>query len=51
VADSLSALVNLGYPDPVARQAMTMVKKRVGDAAFAAMPMAELIRETLRTLA
>lgn len=51
VADTLSALVNLGYPDPVARQAMTMVKKRVGDAAFAAMPMAELIRETLRTLA
>ncbi len=51
VADSLSALVNLGYPDPVARQAMTMVKKRVGESTFAVMSMAELIRETLRTLA
>lgn len=51
VADTLSALVNLGYPDPVARQALTAVKKRVGEVAFAAMPVEELIRETLRTLA
>ena len=51
VADTLSVLVNLGYPDPVARQALTTVKKRVGDASFAAMPVEELIRETLRTLA
>jgi holliday junction DNA helicase RuvA len=51
VADTLSVLVNLGYPDPVARQALTAVKKRVGDIAFAAMPVEELIRETLRTLA
>ena len=51
VADTLSVLVNLGYPDPVARQALTAVKKRVGDAPFAAMPVEELIRETLRTLA
>ena len=28
VADVLSALTNLGYPDPVARQALTAVKKR-----------------------
>jgi Holliday junction DNA helicase RuvA len=51
VADTLSALVNLGYPDPVARQALTVVKRRVGDTSFAAMPVEELIRETLRTLA
>jgi Holliday junction DNA helicase RuvA len=51
VADTLSALVNLGYPDPVARQALTAVKKRVGDASFVAMRIEELIRETLRTLA
>jgi len=51
VADTLSALVNLGYPDPVARQALTAVKKRVGDASFVAMQIEELIRETLRTLA
>jgi len=51
VADTLSVLVNLGYPDPVARQALTAVKKRVGDASFAAMAVEELIRETLRTLA
>lgn len=51
VADTLSALVNLGYPDPVARQALTAVKNRVGIAFFNAMPVEELIRETLRTLA
>jgi holliday junction DNA helicase RuvA len=51
VADTLSALVNLGYPDPVARQALTTVKRRVGDVEFSAMPVEELIRETLRTLA
>jgi holliday junction DNA helicase RuvA len=51
VADTLSALINLGYPDPVARQALTTVKKRVGDADFSAMRVEELIRETLRTLA
>lgn len=51
VADTLSALVNLGYPDPVARQALAAVKKRVGADSFATMQVEELIRETLRTLA
>ncbi len=51
VADTLSALVNLGYPDPVARQALTAVKKRVGETVFSAMRVEELIRETLRSLA
>jgi len=51
VADTLSALVNLGYPDPVARQALAVVKKRVGADSFSEMVVEELIRETLRTLA
>lgn len=51
VADTLSVLSNLGYPDPVARQALSTVKKRVGAEGFAAMPVEELIREALRTLA
>lgn len=51
VADCLSALVNLGYPDPVARQALATVKKRAGETVFSAMRVEELIRESLRTLA
>ena len=51
VADTLSALVNLGYPDPVARQALAVVKKRVGADSFSEMAVEDLIRETLRTLA
>lgn len=51
LADALSALANLGYPDPVARQALTAVKKRLGDEAFASLGVEDLLRETLRTLA
>ena len=50
-ADALSALINLGYPDPVARQALAGVRKRVGEAAFADLRLEELIREGLRSLA
>lgn len=50
-ADALSALVNLGYPDPVARQALTAVKKRAGQEAFAQMSLEEMLKEGLRTLA
>ncbi len=49
--DALSALVNLGYPDPVAREALGSVKKQIGDETFAEMKVEELIREGLRTLA
>jgi len=49
--DVLSALVNLGYPDPIARQALTAVKKRVGEQAFAEMQLEEMLKEGLRTLA
>lgn len=49
--DALSALVNLGYPDPMARQALTGVKKRLGDEHFLTMHVEELIRQGLRELA
>ena len=50
LTDALSALVNLGYPDAVAREAMTRVKKQIGDETFTVMKVEELIREGLRTL-
>ncbi|MBM9604420.1 Holliday junction branch migration protein RuvA [Desulfopila inferna] len=49
--DVISALVNLGYPDPVARQALVAVKKRVGREPFADMSLEEMLKEGLRTLA
>ncbi len=49
--DVLSALVNLGYPDPVARQALTSVKRRVGEEAFAQMQLEDMLKEGLRALA
>lgn len=49
--DAISALVNLGYPDPVARRALVAVKKRVGEEAFVGMNLEELLREGLRALA
>lgn len=51
VMDALSALTNLGYSDPVCRQALTAVKKRVGDETFYGLAVEDLIRECLRTLA
>jgi Holliday junction DNA helicase RuvA len=51
VADVLSVLTNLGYPDPQARQALTAVKRRVGDEEFAAMTLEDMIKEGLRALA
>ncbi len=51
VYDCLSALGNLGYADPVARQALTAVKKRLGDEAFGLLRIEEMIREALRVLA
>ncbi len=49
-ADAISAFVNLGYPDPMARKALVAVKKRVGDKAFLEMELEELLREGLRAL-
>ncbi len=50
VADTFSALVNLGYSDQVVRQALDRVKKQVGAADFASMRLEELIKEGLRAL-
>ena len=51
VADALSALTNLGYPDPVARKALEAVKRQQGEEAFAQIRIEILIREALRALA
>lgn len=51
VADALSALTNLGYADPVAREALTKVKRRLGEEDFAALRVEEMIREGLKALA
>ena len=50
VADALSALTNLGYSDPVARESLVSVKKRLGQESFAELGVEDLIREALRTL-
>ena len=49
--DVLSALINLGYPDPVARQALARVKRRVGEDVFSEMQLEEMLKEGLRALA
>lgn len=51
VMDAISALCNLGYTDPIAREALTSVKRRLGDEAFATLSVAEMIREGLKALA
>ncbi|HID03102.1 MAG TPA: Holliday junction branch migration protein RuvA [Desulfobacterales bacterium] len=51
LTDALSALINLGYSDPTAREALASVKNQIGEEAFTAMKVEELIREGLRTLA
>jgi holliday junction DNA helicase RuvA len=51
VSDVLSVLTNLGYPDPLARQALTAVKRRIGDERFAELTLEEMIKEGLRALA
>ena len=50
-ADAFSALTNLGYPEAVARGALGVVKKRLGDEAYGELKVEVLIREALRTLA
>lgn len=51
LADAVSALTNLGYPDAVARGALAAVRKRLGDEAFAELRIEVLLREALKTLA
>jgi Holliday junction DNA helicase RuvA len=51
VMDVISVLLNLGYADPVCRQALSSVKRRLGDESFYEASVEELIRECLRNLA
>jgi len=50
VADVLSGLINLGYSDPVARESLVSVKKRLGQEVFDELSVEDLIREALRAL-
>ena len=51
VADALSALTNLGYPESIGRSILARVKKRCGDEEFMKLRVEDLIREALRSLA
>jgi holliday junction DNA helicase RuvA len=51
VADALSALTNLGYPEGVARNVLAKVKKQLGEEEFNSQKVEVLIREALRALA
>lgn len=50
-SDVISALVNLGYPPAAARQALEGVRGMLPADEFAALPLAELLRLALRSLA
>jgi Holliday junction DNA helicase RuvA len=50
-SDVISALVNLGYPQTRAHNALHAVKRRLPAEKLVEMKVAELLRETLRSLA
>jgi len=50
-SDVISALVNLCYQPPRARQAVDSVRSRLSAEQYAAMELAELLRQALRALA
>lgn len=49
--DALSALMNLGYPAARARQALEQVRQQLGEEAYSALALEELLRTALRGLA
>ncbi len=49
--DALSALMNLGYPAVRARQALEQVRQQLGEEAYGALALEELLRAALRGLA
>ena len=49
-ADAVSALVNLGYPQARAEQALERVRDEFSPEAYRAMPLEELLRQALRAL-
>jgi len=50
-ADVVSALVNLGYPPPLARQALEKMRGGLAAGEYERLPLAELLRLALRSLA
>ncbi len=50
-ADGVSALINLGYPAPAAKQVVNALRERLGEDAFAALSLEDLLRESLRSMA
>jgi holliday junction DNA helicase RuvA len=50
-SDVISALVNLGYPPPRARQAVDLVRNKLSPDQYGAMQLEELLRQALRALA
>lgn len=49
--DALSALMNLGYPAARARQVLEQVRQQLGEDAYGALALEELLRSALRGLA
>lgn len=49
-SDALSALMNLGYSDHIARNALGTVKKELGEDSFHGLSIEKLIREALKSL-
>jgi Holliday junction DNA helicase RuvA len=50
IGDAISALMNLGYPESVARSALGRVKRQLGEDGFGNLAVEELIRLALRAL-
>ena len=50
ISDVISALINLGYPETRANEALNSVKRRLSDDSFSSMPLEELLRRTLGAL-
>ena len=48
--DAISALVNLGYPQVRAEEALSAVRRQQGPEAFQAMTLEEMLRQALRAL-
>ncbi|MEA2084198.1 MAG: Holliday junction branch migration protein RuvA [Thermodesulfobacteriota bacterium] len=50
ISDVISALINLGYPETRANEALNSVQRRLSDNSFSNMPLEELLRRTLGAL-
>ncbi len=50
ISDVISALINLGYPETRANEALNSVQRQLSDNSFSNMPLEELLRRTLGAL-